>query len=88
MIPRNSADEDDLTVFCGPLTIKATGKSILLGLHFDYSFRPGNYPGKIAPTIWTNIEDVNVFDERIQWYGVEERKSSYIPIDKLWEEKK
>ena len=43
---------------------------------------------ELAPTIWTDVSQVNVFDPRITWYrykGVP-HKTIRIPLDKLWKE--
>ncbi len=45
----------------------------------------GDYGIELAPTPWTDIKEVNVFDPRIKWYRYNEnRKRVNIPIDKLW----
>jgi len=41
---------------------------------------------ELAPTKWTDISQVNVFDPRLKWYRDEMRKSIKIPIDQLWED--
>ncbi|MFB3896088.1 MAG: hypothetical protein ACE14V_07285 [bacterium] len=87
-IPDDPLHEDNLNIFCGPLRINSTGKSKILGLNFGYCFMQNTFSGELAPTIWTDIVDVDVFDKRIMWYRSEERPDIYIPIDKLWDEKK
>lgn len=40
---------------------------------------------KIAPTKWTDIKDVNVFDKRLSWYGYDaKRKDQSVPVDSLY----
>ncbi|MFB3896237.1 MAG: hypothetical protein ACE14V_08040 [bacterium] len=42
---------------------------------------------EFAPTKWTQISEVNVFDSRLKWYKYEENRNRFvIPIDKLWED--
>lgn len=44
---------------------------------------------ELAPTKWSDISQVNVFDSRLGWYRYDKnRERLSIPIDKLWEDKK
>jgi hypothetical protein len=44
---------------------------------------------EMAPTKWTDISQVNVFDPRLKWYRNDGyRKDVYIPTDQLWEDEK
>ncbi len=53
---------------------------------FERHHSPGEYGIKLAPTPWTEISQVNVFDSRLKWYSYDrQRKSVDIPIDKLFE---
>lgn len=46
----------------------------------------GDYGIELAPTKWTDISQVDVFDPRLIWYRYDEnRKDLNIPVDKLWE---
>jgi hypothetical protein len=48
----------------------------------------GDHGIELAPTIWTDISEVDVFDPRIKWYRYDEqRKRMNISIDQLWESK-
>ena len=48
----------------------------------------GDYGIELAPTKWTDISQVNVFDSRLKWYRYDEkRKRVNIPVDQLWEDK-
>jgi hypothetical protein len=50
--------------------------------------KAGDYGIELAPTKWTDISQINVFDARVKWYRYdEERKRVNIPIDQLWEDK-
>jgi len=52
-----------------------------------FSESPGRGGVELAPTEWTDISQVNVFDPRLKWYRYDEkRKDIYIPIDQLWED--
>jgi hypothetical protein len=58
------------------------------------SFIPADIPEKnserdhgieLAPTIWTDIKQVNVKDPRIRWYSFDEkREPTYISINNFW----
>jgi hypothetical protein len=69
---------------CGPVRLWWGGGG---SVHFFSSNQDqGDYGIELAPTIWTDISQVNVFDPRIKWYRYdEERQRLSIPIDKLWE---
>ncbi len=42
---------------------------------------------ELAPTPWTSITEVNVFDPRIRWYGKDFwREGTTVQIDRLWDE--
>jgi len=50
--------------------------------------RPNEIDPKVrmAPTPWTQIEEVELSDPRIKWFGYDEkRKWKVIPIDKIWD---
>jgi hypothetical protein len=48
----------------------------------------GDFGFELAPTPWTEISQVNVFDPRVKWYRYDEKRERvFIPIDKLWENK-
>jgi hypothetical protein len=45
----------------------------------------GDYGIELAPTKWTDIREVNVFDSRLKWYKYDKnRPRSDIPVDELW----
>jgi len=47
----------------------------------------GDFGFEFAPTPWTDISQVNVFDPRIKWYRYDKkRKDVIIPIDQLWKD--
>lgn len=54
---------------------------------FGYGQAQGDYGIELAPTKWTDISEVNVFDPRLKWYRYdEERPRTRILIDQLWED--
>ena len=68
---------------CGPLKLTWTGRD---GVHFP---RPNEGDGKanceLAPTAWTAISQVNVFDPRLKWYHYDEaRRRLKVPISGRW----
>jgi len=73
-------------VQCNTITLEWFGKS---GLYFHgENQKASDYGIELAPTIWTDISQVNFFDQRITWYKYDEkRKRVNIPIDHLWENK-
>ncbi len=69
---------------CGPIRLWWAG----IGSVYFYSLgqEEGDYGIELAPTPWTSISEVNVFDSRVKWYRFDEkRKDIIIPIDQLWE---
>ncbi len=71
---------------CGPIKLWWTGKGTV---YFYKRYQPeSDYGIELAPTKWTDISQVNVFDSRLKWYRYDEkRKDVIIPVDQLWEEK-
>jgi len=52
-----------------------------------FSESPDRGGVELAPTKWTDISQVDVFDKRLKWYRYDgNRKDMYIPIDQLWED--
>ncbi len=76
----------DKDIRCGP--IKLWWSSIGF-VYFNRSDKDeGDYGFEHAPTKWTDILEVNVFDARLKWYRYDsKRKDMKIPIDQLWEDK-
>lgn len=68
---------------CGSIKLQWSGEG---SVHFyRVGQRMGDYGIELAPTKWTDISQVNVFDPRLKWYRYDEnRKRVNIPIDKLW----
>lgn len=74
------------TICCGSLKLKWAGRgSVFFSAEGE---KQGDSGIELAPTIWTDISEVEVFDPRIKWYRYdEERKRMNISIDQLWEGK-
>lgn len=68
---------------CGMFKLWWLGKGMVY--FFGVDQEPGDYGIELAPTKWTDIKEVNVFDPRIKWYKFDiERPRIDITVDKLW----
>jgi hypothetical protein len=75
-----------LDIECGPLKLMWSGRSSVY-FHSSTQDKQREIGVELAPTPWTDISQVNVFDRRIKWYWYDEkRRDIFIPIDKLWPE--
>jgi len=77
---------ENLEMKCGPIRLfwSAEGSVHFRGL----GQKDGDYGIELAPTQWTDISQVNVFDPRLKWYRYDEkRRRINILIDQLWEDK-
>jgi hypothetical protein len=78
----------------GEAYVKCCSFKLVWSYQTGVSFIPsgkylGDYGIELAPTPWTNIKEVNVWDSRINWYRYDEKRERvFIPIDELWEDKK
>lgn len=74
-------------VKCGAFRLFWSGQG---AVHFyGLGQKQGDYGIELAPTKWTDISQVNVFDPRLKWYRYDEKRERVnIPADKLWEGKK
>lgn len=70
-------------VQCGPIKLFWSYKT---WVYFSsYSQGQGDFGIELAPTKWTDISEINVFDPRLTWYRYDEnRVDKVIPIDQLW----
>jgi len=76
----------DKDVKCGPLKLFWFGQSWVY--FFSNGQKEGDYGIELAPTKWTDISQVNVFDPRLKWYRYDaKRQDIKIPIDRLWDDK-
>ena len=71
---------------CGPIKLWWTGKG---SVYFYKRYQTeGDYGIELAPTLWTDISEVNVFDKQIKWYRYDDSRSRVdIPIEQLWKNK-
>jgi hypothetical protein len=78
------AGPENLEIKCGPIKLFWSSRgSVYFRGHAE---KEGEYGIELAPTKWTDISEVNVFDSRLKWYRYDEkRKDTYIPIEQLWE---
>ena len=74
-------------ISCGTVRLFWSGQG---AVHFYREGQAqGDYGIELAPTKWTEISQVNVFDQRLKWYRYDEnRKRVNIPVDQLWEDKR
>jgi hypothetical protein len=72
---------------CGPIKLGWGYKTFIA--FYRRSQKDKDYGIELAPTKWTDISEVNVFDPRLRWYRYDEdRQTIRIPIDQLWETEK
>jgi hypothetical protein len=69
---------------CGFAKLWWSGKGSVY--FFERGQPQGDFGIELAPTKWTDISQVNVFDSRLKWLRYDEnRKRVNIPVDELWE---
>jgi hypothetical protein len=67
---------------CGTIELSAISNSVSF---YGEGQKEGDYGIELAPTKWTDISEVNVFDPRIKWYRYDEnRERVNIPVEQLW----
>ncbi|OGP60598.1 MAG: hypothetical protein A2162_05445 [Deltaproteobacteria bacterium RBG_13_52_11b] len=78
------AGPENLEIKCGPIRLFWSSKG---SIYFrSHAKKDADYGIELAPTTWTEISEVNIFDPRLQWYSYDgKRKEVRIPIDRLWE---
>lgn len=82
-IGRLSFSFGKIDVRCGPIELFWSGKGWVY--FFSSNQKQGDYGIELAPTKWTDIQQVNVFDPRLKWYRYDEnRKDMIVPVDRLW----
>jgi hypothetical protein len=79
------AGPENKQIKCGPIRLAWSGARTV---YFnEHTWKSGDQGIELAPTPWTDISQVNVFDARLKWYRYDEkRKDMFIPIDQLWED--
>jgi len=77
-----------MDIRCGPMELWwSAGPYIVFVYYNKHDQNQRDYGIELAPTKWTNISQVNVFDSRLKWLKYDEnRKRVNIPIDNLWED--
>lgn len=74
-------------IICGSFKLFWAGKGAVR--FYGKGKEEGDYGIELAPTKWTDISQVNVFDPRLKWYRYDEKRERVnIPIDKLWKNEK
>lgn len=70
---------------CGTIKLRSISNAVSF---YAASQKPGDYGIELAPTKWTDISEINVFDPRLRWYRYDEnRQRVNIPVEKLWGDK-
>jgi hypothetical protein len=73
-------------IHCGPLKLEWAGRGSVFFYAEDQ--KEGDYRVELAPTHWTDISQINVFDSRLKWYTYDEKRPRVnIPVDRLFEDK-
>jgi hypothetical protein len=74
-------------IICGPMELWwSAGPNLTFVYYNRHDQNQGDYGFELAPTPWTDIKEVNVYDKRIRWSRfVAKSKRLLIPIDKLWD---
>lgn len=71
---------------CGSIRLSAIGNSVSF-YRKGQGQKEGDYGIGLAPTKWSNISEVNVFDPRLKWYSYDEKRQRVnIPIERLWDD--
>jgi hypothetical protein len=84
-IGRFSFSFGNTDIRCGTFKLFWSGKGWVY--FFNSNQKQGDYGIELAPTKWTDISQVNVFDPRLKWFRHDEnRKRVNIPVDQLWED--
>jgi hypothetical protein len=70
-------------VQCGPIRLFWFGHGWLN--FYREGKHEGDYGIELAPTKWTDVLKVNVFDPRLTWYQYDSQRSDIeIPVEQLW----
>lgn len=75
---------------CGPIELWWSAGPELTFVYFNrHDQEQGDYYDiELAPTKWSDIAEVNVFDPRLTWYRYDDnRQRVNIPIGRLWDGK-
>jgi len=70
---------------CGPIKLAWVYKTFIA--FSSTNQKDKDYGIELAPTKWTDISEVNVFDSRLKWYRYDEKRQNIlVPIDQLWKD--
>lgn len=71
-------------ICCGPIRLHWAGYGRVSFYGSDEEVR--DHGIELAPTKWTDISQVNVFDSRLKWYRYDDNrmKGISIPLESLW----
>jgi hypothetical protein len=70
---------------CGPIKLEWSGKGWIY--FFNSNQDQGDHGIELAPTKWTEISEINVFDPRLKWYRYDStRQDIRISVDRLWDD--
>jgi hypothetical protein len=70
-------------ILCGPVELLGFGKGTVY--FFSSHQEEGDYGIELAPTKWTHLSQINVFDKRLKWYRYDSKRTNIeIAIDDLW----
>jgi hypothetical protein len=82
-IGRFSFNTGNEEIRCGAFRLWWWGKGMIYFFEKGQEF--GDYGVELAPTKWSEIKEVNVFDTRLKWIKYDKNRSrTDIPIDNLW----
>jgi hypothetical protein len=85
--PISIGDKKDIRF--GPVELWWSALNCVAFVYFNrHDKKQGDYYDiELAPTKWSKISEVNVFDRRLTWYRFDEsRKRIAIPLDQLWDD--
>lgn len=86
-IGRLSFSFGNTDIQCGSIELFWSGKGWVY--FFNSNQKQGDYGIELAPTKWTDISQVNVFDPRLKWYRYDSnRQRDKFPIGELWDDPK
>lgn len=70
-------------VICGPIRLFWSGGTTVY--FYGKEQEEADYGVELAPTPWTQVSQIDLFDPRIKWFGYDgQRKRLNIPIDNIW----
>ncbi len=84
---RYPAGCENLNIKCGSLKLGWYGNGSVLFYELKDHGTDADYGIELAPTKWTDIYQVNVFDPRLKWFRYYGGQwDTKLPLDQLWED--